>query len=273
MTEMLDTSPLQRQKELPAGSYSLGDLVYSEWTKLRSVRSTMFTLLATVVIGIGIGAIATYETRVHWTLSNAVGFDPTGLSLTGAFFAQLTIGILGVLVMSSEYSTGTIRATLAASPKRLKLLLAKNIVFGVVVLFISEAVSFISYFVGQTLLSAPAIHTTLSSPGALRAVAGTGIYLCLMGLFALGLATIIRHTAGAISTYIGILLILPLLVRALPNSMAQNIEKFLPDHIGAAIVSINLNDTLAPWTGLLVLGGYVVALLIIGAILMNRRDA
>jgi hypothetical protein len=272
MTDVLDTTTTPR-KALPTGSYSLTDLVRSEWTKLKSVRSTMWTLLATVVVGIGIGALATGETRAHWTPDNAIGFDPTGLSLTGAFFGQLTIGILGVLVMSSEYSTGTIRATFAASPKRIKVLVAKVLVFGLTVLVLSEAVSFISFFVGQALLTAPAFHSTLSSPGALRAVVGAGIYLCLMGLFALGLATIIRHTAGAISAYIGVLLVVPIIVNALPRSITQHLVKFLPDHIGAAIVSINVDNALPPWTGILALAGYAAVLLIIGGLLLNRRDA
>ena len=273
MTDTLDTGSVTFNKTLPTGSYSLSDLIRSEWIKLRTVRSTVWTLALTIVIGIGIGALATGETQAHWTPSNAIGFDPTALSLAGAFFAQLTVGILGVLVMTSEYSTGTIRATLAAGPRRLRVLFAKAIVFGSVILIVSEAVAFVSYFLGQALLRAPATHTTLSSPGALRAVVGTGIYLCLMGLFALGIAVIIRHTAGAISTYIGILLILPIITAVLPFSIRRHVAKFLPDHIGAAIASIPDPASLAPWTGILVLGIYAAVLLVIGAVLLIRRDA
>ena len=261
------------QKLLPPGRYGLSSLVRSEWTKLRSLRSTMWTLGLTVVLGIGISALATAETRAHWSASTASGFDPTATSLIGVFFGQLTIGVLGVLVMSGEYGSGTIRATFCAAPRRPLVLMAKAVVFGVVSLFVAEIVAFVSFFLGQALLSAPAFHTTLSSPGALRSVTGSGVYLCLIGLFALGLATIIRHTAGAISAFLGILLVVPIIIRALPTSIANATEKFMPDHIGAAVVTLHMGQqTLSPWVGLAVLLGYSVALLLVGgALLVSAR--
>ena len=263
-------------KQLPAGRYGMPALMRSEWTKLRSLRSTMWTLGITVVLGIGISALATAETRAHWSsmsLGSRLSFDPTSVSLIGVFFGQLTIGVLGVLVMSGEYGSGTIRATFSAAPRRPLVLAAKAAVFGFVALVVAEIVSFLSYFLGQALLSAPATHTTLSSPGALRAVAGSGIYLCLIGLFALALATIIRHTAGSISAFLGILLVVPIIVRALPNSLANQIEKFMPDQIGAAVVSLHQSDAFGPWTGLLLICGYAALLLLVGGVLLVRRDA
>ena len=264
-------------KTLPQGSYGISGLLRSEWTKLRSLRSTMWTLGITVVLGIGISALATAETRAHWSsmsLGDRLSFDPTGTSLIGVFVGQLTIGVLGVLVMSGEYGSGTIRATFAASPRRPLLLAAKAAVFGAVALCVAEFVAFISYFLGQALLSAPATHTTLASPGALRAVVGSGLYLCLIGLFALGLATIIRHTPGAISAFLGILLVVPIIVRALPNSLALEIEKFMPDHIGTAVVSLQRGaDSFPPWVGLLLLCGYATLALVLGGALLVRRDA
>ncbi|MGA2804260.1 MAG: ABC transporter permease subunit [Acidimicrobiales bacterium] len=261
-------------KTLPPGRYGMSGLLRSEWTKLRSLRSTMWTLGITVVLGIGISALATAETRAHWSSTQVPGFDPTATSLIGVFFGQLTIGVLGVLVMSGEYGSGTIRATFAAAPRRPLVLAAKTLVFGAVALAVAEIVAFASFFLGQALLSAPAIHSTLSSPGALRAVVGSGLYLCFIGLFALGLATIVRHTAGAISAFLGILLLGPVVIRALPASLADRTEMFMPDHIGAAVVSLHMGqETLPPWTGLLVLFGYAVALLVIGGVLLVRRDA
>ena len=178
-------------KDLPPGRYGISGLLRSEWTKLRSLRSTMWTLGITVVLGIGISALATAETRAHWSsmsIGDRLSFDPTSTSLIGVFVGQLTIGVLGVLVMSGEYGSGTIRATFSAAPRRPLVLVAKAAVFGLVALVAAEIVSFLSYFLGQALLTAPATHTTLGSPGALRAVAGSGIYLCLIGLCALGLA-------------------------------------------------------------------------------------
>lgn len=261
-------------KALPAGRYSLSNLMRSEWTKLTSLRSTVWTLAVTVVLGLGISAIATAETRAHWTPANLPGFDPTAISLIGVFIGQLTVGVLGVLAISAEYGSGTIRATLSAAPRRGQVLTAKVAVFACVALVTAELVSFLSFFLGQALLTAPAPHTTLGSPGALRAVAGSGIYVCLIGMFAFALGAIIRHTAGAITTFLGILLLAPLIIRALPNSLANRVEEFMPDHIGAAVVAFNLGgETLAPWTGLAVLFGYVVVLLFIAWLLLVRRDA
>jgi len=270
------TEPSSTPTIISTGHYHLVGLLAAEWTKLRTVRSTMWTLAVTIVLGVGIAALATAETRAHWStmsLISRVTFDPTGTSLAGLFLGQFTIGILGVLVMSAEYGTGTIRATFAAAPRRPLVLVAKALVFGVVALVVAEVVSFISFFLGQALLSAPAIHTTINSPGALRAVSGGGIYLCVLGLFALGLATIIRHTAGAISAYVGVLLVLPIIVHVLPNSMEIQTERFLPDHIGAAIISANFGNSFPPWNGLLLLAGYAAIALIIGGALLVRRDA
>ncbi len=249
----------------------------SEWTKLRTVRSTMWTLVVTIVLGLGICAIATAETRLNWSTVSHRGFDPTSLSLVGVFVAQFAIGVLGVLVMSAEYSTGTIRAVFSAAPQRHRVLLAKILVFTALAIVVAEFVSFASFLLGQKLLSSPAIHATLSSPGALRAVVGCGLYVATLGLLGLGLATIIRHSAAAISTFVGILLILPLVVEALPNSLALEVRRFLPDHIGAAMITTNNGfsgtGAFSPWVGLLILVGYAVAANVIGAVLLARRDA
>ncbi|HEV7959168.1 MAG TPA: ABC transporter permease [Acidimicrobiales bacterium] len=264
-------------KPLPAGRYSLGDLLHSEWTKLRTVRSTIWTLALTVVIGLGVSAVAAIETTSHWNDPGSVhfGFDPTALSLTGVFVAQLIIGVLGVMVMSAEYTTGTIRATFSAAPRRPEVLLSKTLVFGGVALVAALATSFLSFFLGQALLTSPAVHATLSTPNALREVLGTALFLCVTGLFALALATIIRHTAGAISAFVAILLVLPNVLRALPNGMYNEIIKFMPSHIGAAILSIGpgRQNSFSPWVGLLIMFAYTVGLLVIGGALMQRRDA
>jgi hypothetical protein len=143
-----------------------------------------------------------------------------------------------------------------------------------VALVIAEVVAFLAFFLGQALLSAPAVHATIGSPGALRAVAGSGLYVAVLGLFSLGLATIIRHTAGAISAFVGILLVLPLVIAALPNSLQNDVRRYLPDRIGAAILSHTpVSNSFSPWIGLLVLAGYAVAALAIGGVLLMRRDA
>jgi ABC-type transport system involved in multi-copper enzyme maturation permease subunit len=264
--------------KLPAGRYSFHDLVRSEWTKIRTVRSTMWTIGVTIVLGIGIGALVSALTQSHWNSMGAVNratFDPTATSLTGLLFAQFSVGVLGVLVISAEYTTGTIRATFSAAPNRTRVLAAKTVVFGLLSFVVAELTSFAAFFVGQLLLSAPATHATISSPGALRAVFGGGLFVCALGLIAMGLGTIIRHTAGAISAFVGVLLVLPIIVQVLPNQLSLDVRKFMPDRIAVQMVTTHgkVFQAFSPWVGMIVMAIYVVALLLIGASLLEKRDA
>ncbi|HUZ41025.1 MAG TPA: ABC transporter permease [Acidimicrobiales bacterium] len=264
--------------KLPEGHYSFFDLVRSEWTKIRTVRSTMWTIGVTIALGIGIGALVTALTRSHWYSMgpvNHAGFDPTATSLTGLLFAQFSVGVLGVLVISAEYTTGTIRATFCAAPNRTRVLAAKTVVFGVLSFIVAELTSFVAFFLGQALLSAPATHASLSSPGALRAVFGGGLFVCALGLMAMGLGTIIRHTAGAISSFVAILLVLPIIVQVLPTQLSLDVRKFMPDRIAVQMVTTHgkVFQAFSPWVGMIVMGIYAVALLLIGASLLEKRDA
>lgn len=273
VTTSSETAP----RALPLGNYSFLDLVKSEWTKIRSVRSTMWTIAVTIVLGIGIGALVTAETRAHWsgTVGNRVSFDPTQTSLIGLLIAQFSIGVLGVLVISAEYSTGTIRATFCAIPKRSRVYAAKLFVFGVLSFVVAELTSFVAFFLGQFLLSSPATHATVSSPGTFRAVFGGGLFVCVLGLIAMGMGTIIRHTAGAISAFVAMLLILPLIIQALPYQLSLDMQRFMPDRIGVHMITTkgDLFNSFTPWTGMFILCLYAAGLLIIGLILLERRDA
>jgi hypothetical protein len=261
-------------------AHRLANAVRSEWTKLRSVRSTLWSLGATVVLTVGIGILATAVVAARWhqlSFFERLTFDPTQQSLTGLLFAQLSVGVLGVLVVSAEYGTGTIRTTLASVPNRPQVLAAKVIVFGVVALAVSEVLSFAAFFIGQALLRGSTPYATLGTGGALRAVVGGGIYLALLGLLALGLAAIIRHTAGAISLFVGVLLILPLILQALPTSIINAVGKFLPANIGAVVTAtrptLGGHAKLAPWTGIGMLCLYAAVALLAGGWTMVRRDA
>jgi ABC-2 type transport system permease protein len=264
-------------KELPPGHYGLPGLLRAEWTKLRTVRSTMWTVGFTVLTGVALAVIFAAAVRTRWatmTPAKRANFDPIGVSMVGVYFGVLTIGILGVLAISAEYSTGTVRATFCAVPRRPAVLAAKAIVFGILVLVISEITAFVSFFLAEAILTGPARHATIASPGALRAVAGSGLYLCIMGLLALGLATIIRHTAGAISAYAGLLLLFPIIAGQLPLSLDNDLTRFLPLKIGAATISgPPLANTFSPWVGLAVLAIYAVVLLTVGGVILVKRDA
>jgi ABC-2 type transport system permease protein len=259
------------------GRYGMADLVRSEWTKLRTVRSTMWTLGMTVFTGLAASGIATGVTRAHWatmSASNKASFHPIEVSLTGVDLGgTLMLGILGILVVSSEYATGTIRATLAAAPRRPMVLAAKVLIFGAVTLVVAEFAAFAGFFLGQALLTSPAPHATLSSPTALRAVAGVGLFLCVVGLLALGTAVLVRHTAGAISAYVGVILVLPIIVSALPGSLQYQIERLLPLEIGSAMINNPGPDAFGPWIGFLILCGYTALILAVGTVFLVRRDA
>jgi ABC-2 type transport system permease protein len=265
---------------VPPGHYRPSGVVRAEWTKLRTVRSTTWSLLLTVVLAIGIGILTTGFAAARWHQLGPVEqltFDPTARSLTGLLFGQLVVGVLGVLVVSAEYSTGTIRATLAAVPNRPLVLAAKTLVFGVVALVVSEVTSFVAFFIGQAILKGSTPYATLGQPGVLRAVVGSGLYLTVLGLLALGLASIFRHTAGAISAFVVILLILPLILQALPQSIINSVGKFLPVNIGVTMIatkpSFDQGAPFPPWVGLGILAAYALGALLVGGWLMVQRDA
>ncbi|MDA8290555.1 MAG: ABC transporter permease [Actinomycetota bacterium] len=249
----------------------------SEWTKFRTVRSTVWTLATTLVLGVGLGAIATATTAARWqqmSVLERITFDPTRTSLTGILFAQLAVGILGVLVVTAEYGTGTIRATFAAVPRRQLVLAGKVAVFGSVVLVVGEAVSFAAFGVGQLLLAPTAPTAALGDPGVTRAVVGGGLYLLVLGLLALGIAAMVRHTAGAIGAFVAVLLVLPIIVAALPSSIGNALGRYLPANIGVVLLSVAPQQhSFTPWVGLLVLAGYALAALSVGLVLVIRRDA
>jgi ABC-type transport system involved in multi-copper enzyme maturation permease subunit len=278
----LRTAEFPAVPEVPPGKVRLRDVMASEWTKLRSLRSTSYCLLLMVAVTIGLGMLFTAIPAARWPHVDPqfrLTFDPTRQSLSGLLFGQLMLGVLGVLAVSSEYGTGTIRATLTAVPRRPLVLVAKVVVFGLLALAVSEALMFVTFFIGQAILSGEAPHATLSQPGVLRAIVGGGIYLTLLGLLAMGFATIHRQTAGAISAFVGVLLILPLVLQFFPASVNNAIGRYVPANIGATVTSTRGTGSFVghhafnPWVGLLVLAGYAAVALLIGGWRMVRRDA
>jgi ABC-type transport system involved in multi-copper enzyme maturation permease subunit len=257
----------------------------SEWIKLRSVRSTYWTLLAAVAGMVGLSALVTAIFASKYpgmSPQDRARFDPTSVSLVGVNFAALAIGVLGVLVMTSEYNTGTIRTTLAAVPQRSIVLAAKAVVFTAITLVVGLASSVVSYFLGQAILSSRGIESHIGDPGVLRVVLGAALYLAVLGLLALGIGTLIRHSAGSISALFGVILVLPGLVLVLPSSWHDAIAKYLPSNAGAAIAQSDAvragaasgnGPELAPWVGLGLFGLYAAVTLRVAAVVLDRRDA
>jgi ABC-2 type transport system permease protein len=260
----------------PVGRVTQRRVALSEWTKLRSVRSTRWSLLATLVliIGIGILACAVFESRwPHLSPAERQNFHPLRVSLAGVNFAQLAIGVLGVLVITAEYSTGMIRSTFSAVPKRLPVLWGKALVFGAVAFTVSLPAILIVFFAGQSILSGRHIDIGISHPGVLRALFGAALFLTVMGLFGLGIGAIIRNTAGAIAALAGIVFVLPPIVGLLPLSIANSIEPYLPSKAGDAVWTINPDpNTLAPWAGFGLFCAYAAVAIVVAAVLMRRRD-
>jgi ABC-2 type transport system permease protein len=256
------------------------DVARSEWVKLRTVRSTYWTLLAAAAGMIAFGALLTAAYVRHYgSVSRAAraAFDPAAYSLSGFFLAQLAVGVLGVVVMTSEYATGSIRSTLAAAPQRGTVLTAKAAVFAAVAAITGIASSLAAFYTGQAILASEGIQARIGDPGALRSVTGAGLYLAVLGLLALGLGTLIRRTAGAIAAVVGLVLILPVLVQGLPSSWQAAVTRYLPSAAGQAIIGRTKfappGHLLSPWTGFALFCGYAAAALVAAALTLNRRDA
>lgn len=246
----------------------LPNLLRSEWAKIFSVRSTYWSLAVVAAAMIGYGAI---NSASHTGAHHAT-FNPILASLSGVLLAQLAIGILGVLVITTEYSTGMIRSTFAAAPQRQSVIIAKAGVFGAVAFTVGTVASLIAFLVGQAIMGANGV--SLTSPGALRSVIGIGLYLGLLGILAVALGTIIRRSTGAIAALIALILLLPALLLTLPTSIRDTVVKFLPGNAGQAIFSTGKDTSTLPWwAGLAIFALYAAAALTIGLVLVRRRDA
>jgi ABC-2 type transport system permease protein len=265
-------------------------VIRSEWIKFRSLRSTWISFVAALVAAIGLGILFSALRASH--LGNVRGpgpggqggpvpievirrgLDPTLISLRGLFLAQLAVGVLGVLMITGEYATGMIRASLTAVPRRAPVLAGKAIVFGAVTFVIATAASLVAFLGGQAALHSHHLGVSLSAPGAARAVLGGGLFLMIVGLLGLGCGFAIRNTGGAIATLFGLILVLPLLANALPSSWQNHLNQYLPLNAGMQLITtVHQSGNLGPWTGGAVFAAYAVAALAVGMVVLMRRDA
>ena len=255
---------------------TFGDVLRSEWTKLRSVRSAFWALTVTVVLGVGLGAVisaAAAHGYAKFSVSGKLSWDPTGVSLDGVAVASLAIAVLGVLCISSEYSSGMIRTSLIAVPKRGRVLAAKSLVFAVVTFVVGEATSFTAFFVGQALISGHAPHAALGDPGVARSVAGAGLYLTALAVLSVAAGALLRHPA-AIASIMAVLLVLPGIAQALPDSWRNPVTEFWPTQAGSQLTSVHHSaHTLQPWPGFGVMCLFVAIVYAIAWTLLDRRDA
>ena len=260
--------------------YGFRHALRMEWIKLRSLRSTAWTLAVTVLgtVGIGIAVLASYKAD-HFqgmTDQQRQSFDPTNMGFAGTIVAMLAMGVLGVLTMTGEYSSGMVRATLAAIPNRPMVLLAKAAVFGTVALAVGEAIVLANFLAGQAVLTKAAPHASLADPAVLRTVLLTGAFLALLGLIGLGIGAIIRHTAGAITTFVGGLFVAPMIILMAGGETALNtVGKFVPMFIDENSVGAvkPVEHALTAWAGIGMMGLYAAVALTAGAVLLLRRDS
>jgi ABC-2 type transport system permease protein len=250
-------------------------VLHSEWIKMRSLRSTTITLLAAVIAMIALAWLVGWATNDHWNHMDPgerANFNAIDRSLAGVNLAQLAIGVLGVLLISGEYATGMIRATLSAAPRRLPVLWAKAGLFAAVTLVLMLVSSFLAFVVGQHFLASHG--TTLTAPHAWRAILGTAGYLTLIAVLAVAFGFAIRSTAGGIAALFGLLLVIPGVGQLLPASWQSHTLPYLPSNAGSAMYSARPDPTaLPPSTGLLVLVIWVAVALAVAALLLKRRDA
>jgi ABC-2 type transport system permease protein len=259
-----------------AHGYGFATVARMEWLKLRTVRSTWHILAAFAVSMIALAMLVlSHEGYAQMSAADRAAFDPTHDCFIGLILGQLLLGTLGVLAITSEFSSGLIRATFAAAPRRRIVLAAKAAVLGAVTLAAGEVSAFAAFFAGQAALTAAAPHAALGQPGVLRAVLMAGAYPALIALIGLGIGAVVRHTAGAICALVGVLFVLPLLSAALSPSIQDLAQEVLPHPMAATSLTAvkPIAHTLAPGLAFSLLCAYAVVALAAGAWVLARRDS
>ena len=266
----------------PTGGDPVGlRLMHAEWTKIRSVQSTVWSLIAFVVVAIGFSALIAIVISNTW---NSPGnhpnhakllADPTAVIFgAGLGLGQLAICVLGVIVISSEYTSGAIRSSLLAVPHRIPWLGAKGAVFAALVFVVSAITIFVTFFLTTAILRSH-VSISLGQPGVAKAVIGGILYLTVLGLFAMSIGGLIRHTAGGIAIVIALVIVIPPLVSLIPGTIANHVHGYLPTVAGELVAqtSQQSGDVLSGWQGFGVFCAWTALLLAICGWLLVRRDA
>ncbi|HMD25261.1 MAG TPA: ABC transporter permease subunit [Streptosporangiaceae bacterium] len=278
MTAVLTSGPAAARQAAPVLKVTQARVLVSEFTKFRTVRSTVWTLLVAVVLMIGLSALFAAVTASQYHTfgpADRASFNPVSVSLGGMMFAVVAFGVLGVLMISGEYSTGMIRSSLTAVPRRLPVLWGKLAVFAGVIFSVSLVASFISFFLGQALLNSHQLGVSVTAPGALRSIIGAALYVTVAGMIGVALGALFRNTAAGIATFAGVFFVIPPLTGLLPASISDHLSQYLPSNAGEAVWggARGVTDALSPWTGFALLCGYAVVLIAAAALRLRRVDA
>lgn len=268
------------QARLGRTGLDIGGLVRSEWTKIRSLRSSVAAFVLLVVATVGFTALFVGLTVTQWDQLDAVQkltyqLDPTRLILGAGFqISQLAVCVLGVLVISNEYSSGTIRASLLAVPRRTPMLMTKAAVFAVLVFVVGEVAAFSAFAIGAPILHSK-VPVGIGDPGVLHALFGAGLYGAVLGVFSIAIGAIVRHTAGGITGIIAFVLVLAPLTQLIPGSIGDHIYAYLPTSAGQLMVNARQGpkDLLTPWQGFGVMCLWTAVLMLVANYLLRRRDA
>jgi len=264
--------------EFPHAGTSLRRVIRSEWSKFWSVPSTFWTLLTAFVVTVGA------STLIAWGASSSLDemsahdkatLDVTSTAMIGFAFGQLAMVVLGALVVSSEYGTGGIKATFSAVPARMKVLVAKGVVFCSVALVTGTIMAFVAFYCSMLFWDHYGLAADLGDPGVLRAVIGGGLLVAGSGMFGFAFAVLLRHTAGAITTAVGLLFVAPIILTPLlPGTWGNKIDTYFTVNAGHHITDVLLlPHELRPWPGYLWFTLQWLVLIPIGAYLLHRRDA
>ena len=265
--------------ERPVYKVTMGRTVQAEWAKFWSLRSSWITLAVALVFVLAFGLIRDWRYTVmmnagHVHDPEVLDANGVGLSLFGLNFGQLAVGVLGVLVTAGEYSTGMIRSTLAAVPRRLPVLWAKALIFGAVALLLGVVAAFAAFGIGSGILSGSKAALGFGDAGVIRSLIMAGAYLALIGICGVALGSLLRSVAGGIAVLLGTLLLVPGLMELLPTSWQNNVSQFLPDHAGDSMYALHQDlHTLSATNGLLVLMGWAALALAGAAYRLKRSDA
>jgi ABC-2 type transport system permease protein len=264
-------------------SYSLpqkvsqGRVIRAEWTKLRTQPSALWAGAASagLVAGFGILYSLLREARPPHGAAAVTSFDPAAISLSGIQLAQIAVGVLGAMLITSEYSSGLIRSTFAAVPRRLPVLWGKAAIALGAVFAVSVPAVLVAFFAGQSILAKVGLDISFGQPGVARAVLGSAFYLALAAVLGLGLGALLRNTAAAVTALFGLLFGLQLLAGMIPGPAGVTLEKFMPSTAGQAIASVHPDPgtSLGPWAGLGLFAAYTVIVLALAARRMSRGDA
>jgi len=252
----------------------LTHVLRAEWVKFWTVRSTAWSLAALVAVGVGLTAVVC-ATSAEWLASESADESAASFVTWGMMLAQVAAVVLGALAITAEHTTGLVRATYAAVPRRGRVLLAKAIVLGGVLTVAGIATALGGYLAGNFFLDRAGVGVPLDGDGVLRALVGNGLYLTALGLLTFAVGLLVRHTAAALSIVLGTVFVLGNLAFALPGAWGEWIAKTLPGNAGIGLTTpVNFNpDALGPWTGFAVMLLWVAVVGAAGTLAALRRDA